>query len=149
MLLRRLIIPTLPGQNKVESGGRLRNGVGHDFLQYRYSAFGELSTLNVAGTTCACWIGPQMNIISVIVTIDLACLRLSNSDLTFPICLWSPTALQPWPPPQRFVGRNPPTRRPKPMGGVPKRILLRQGYGGYPHSSTPSRARLSPLRGGG
>ena len=64
-------------------------------------------------------------------------------------------AEQPWPPPQRFVGRNPPTRRPKPMGDVPKRILLaysaeaaasaakagRQGYGAYPHSS--------PLRGGG
>ncbi len=31
----------------------------------------------------------------------------------------------------RFVGRNPPTRRPKPMGGVPKRVLLRQGYRGY------------------
>ncbi len=43
--------------------------------------------------------------------------------------MWSPMALQPWLLPQRFVGRNPPTRRPKPMGGVPKHILLRQGYG--------------------
>ncbi len=72
-----------------------------------------------------------------------------------PDYLWSPTALaysaevvsatkagQPWPLPQRFVGRNPPTRRPKPMGGVPKGILLRQGYGAYPHSSPPSRAGL-------
>jgi len=51
---------------------------------------------------------------------------------------WSPTALQPWPLPQHFVGRNP-----------PKRILLRQGYGAYPHSSPPSRPGLSPLRGEG
>ncbi len=37
---------------------------------------------------------------------------------------WSPTALEPWPLPQRFVGRNPPTRRPKTMGDVPKTSSL-------------------------
>src|SRR3990172_4246116 len=34
---------------------------------------------------------------------------------------WRPTALRPWHPSTRFVGRNP-----------PKRTLVRQGYGGYP-----------------
>ncbi len=76
---------------------------------------------------------------------------------------WSPTALEPWPLPQRVVGRNPPTRRPKTMGDVPKHILFaysaeaaasaakagRQGFGGYPHSFPLSQAGLSPLRGGG
>ena len=38
--------------------------------------------------------------------------------------LWSPTALQPWPLPQRFVGHNPPTRRPRSMGGVAKENTL-------------------------
>ena len=66
-------------------------------------------------------------------------------------------------PPHRFVGQNPPTRRPKPMSGVPKGILLAYsakaaasagkaghlGYGGYPQSSPPLWAGLSPLRGEG
>ena len=48
-----------------------------------------------------------------------------------------PHGLTPVAPSTHFVGRNPPTRRPKPMDGVPKRILLRQGYGEYPPRNHP------------